>query len=90
MARESPAEFSRRGLCFRHHVSLLQASIFSETDASALVHFDLRHSCGCLARRKRFHFHMLAALAQFERGLIRERVKAGLEALGQRGAKAAA
>jgi DNA invertase Pin-like site-specific DNA recombinase len=25
------------------------------------------------------HFHMLAALAQFERGIIRERVRAGLE-----------
>ena len=33
------------------------------------------------------HFHMLAALAQFERGLIRERVNAGLEAAWASGKK---
>lgn len=33
----------------------------------------------------RFTFHMLAALAEFERGLISERTRAGMEAARQRG-----
>jgi len=34
-----------------------------------------------------FTFHVLGALAQFERGLIRERVRAGIKAAQERGAK---
>lgn len=48
---------------------------------SLTEYIDTRSSSG------RFTFHMLAALAEFERGLISERTRAGMEAARDRGSK---
>ncbi|WP_081055196.1 recombinase family protein [Burkholderia vietnamiensis] len=62
-------------------------SVMSDLDRSSIRFMSLTESIDTETPTGRFTFHMIAALAEFERSLISERTRAGLKAARQRGSR---
>ncbi len=62
-------------------------SVMSDLDRSSIRFVSLTESIDTQTSTGRFTFHMIAALAEFERSLISERTRAGLESARRRGSR---